>query len=260
MSDTPQYADRYCAFVDILGFRQLIDQLDTSETSFEALRALLTRIHGAHSGAALDVNGTDFRAQSISDAVAISTNVSANGLGEIFKSLIALTLDLLVEGYFVRGAIVKAPLYHDEKMVVGQALVQAFHYESEVAKYPRIVVTRNVRTDIIAIGTTLEETELYPRIANLRQSVDGPMYLDILQPILNLLKKNDHPYKGKDLTTAEAAEIRRLPKIRDKIQERYEEAMDTPRHFEKVRWFAQYWNESIPHRFNLRIRHADLKF
>lgn len=258
MSDTNEYAERYCAFVDILGFRQLVDQLDRSGTSFETLRALLTRIHGAHSGAALDINGTDFRAQSISDAVAISTNVSASGLGEIFRSLIDLTLDLLVEGYFIRGAIVKAPLYHDEKMVVGRALVQAFHYESEVAKFPRIVVAREVKNDLIAIGSKLKDSQLYPRIANLRPSADGPMYLDVLQPVLALLRKQAHPYQK--LTPAEFSDQQRFSKIRDKIQQRYEEAMDTPRHFEKVRWFAQYWNETIPDQYNLRIRDADRKF
>lgn len=260
MSKTSKYSDRYCAFVDILGFRQLIGQLDNDETSFDALRSLLTRIHGAHSGSALDVDGTDFRAQSISDAVAISTSVSARGLAEIFKSLIALTLDLLVEGYFIRGAIVKAPLYHDDKMVVGQALVRAFHYESEIAKFPRIVVAREVKTDLIGIGGKLAAKEQYPRIANLRRSIDSPMYLDVLQPVLELLKKSEHPYKAKDLTPAEIVDMRRFSLIKDKIQERYEEAMDTPRHFEKVRWFGQYWNETIPDRFNLRIRDADQKF
>ena len=86
------------------------------------------------------------------------------------------------------------------------------------------------------------------------------MYLDVLQPVLELLKKSEHPYKANDLTPAEIVDMRRFSLIKDKIQERYEEAMDTPRHFEKVRWFAQYWNETIPDRFNLRIRDADQKF
>ena len=107
----PGYRDRYCAFADILGFRQLIEQLRGSATSFETLHSLLVRVHGAHSGTAMASDGTDFRAQSISDAVAISANVSPSGLNQIFSSLIALSLDLLVEGYFVRGAVVKAPLY-----------------------------------------------------------------------------------------------------------------------------------------------------
>jgi hypothetical protein len=30
------------------------------------------------------------------------------------------------------------------------------------------------------------------------------------------------------------------------LRQRLTESMDNPRHFEKVKWFASYWNESIP--------------
>jgi hypothetical protein len=82
----PDYHDRYCAFVDILGFRQLIDGLAGDVGHFEALRNLLARVHGAKSGDATDTN-TDFRAQSISDAVAISTVPTHQGLADIFRAL-----------------------------------------------------------------------------------------------------------------------------------------------------------------------------
>src|ERR1700739_1912486 len=100
MDDTPIYADRYCAFVDILGFRQLVEQLSHGATPFDSLHKLLKRVHGAHSGGIDHADDTDFRAQSISDAVAISTKVGARGLAEIFSSLQSLALDLLVEGFF----------------------------------------------------------------------------------------------------------------------------------------------------------------
>jgi hypothetical protein len=33
--------------------------------------------------------------------------------------------------------------------------------------------------------------------------------------------------------------------IADRIQQRFDEASDNPKHFLKVKWFAQYWNETI---------------
>jgi hypothetical protein len=33
--------------------------------------------------------------------------------------------------------------------------------------------------------------------------------------------------------------------IADQLQRRFDEATDNPNHFEKVRWFANYWNETI---------------
>jgi hypothetical protein len=31
------------------------------------------------------------------------------------------------------------------------------------------------------------------------------------------------------------------------IQKKFDESVDNPRHFEKVQWFARYWNESVDH-------------
>lgn len=252
------YQDRYCAFVDILGFRQLIERLDSDVGQFDALRNLLTRVHSTHSGASPERQDSDFRAQSISDAVAISTIPTQEGLTEILEALQSLAVDLLVEGYFVRGALVRSPLYHDDRMVFGKALVRAYSFESEVAKFPRIMVTREVREDIIRFSARPHKSNNSPRNSCLRQSSDGPMYLDVLQPVVALFKKKEHPYEK--LSSLEEANHRRYLSIRDRIQQRYEESMDTPRHFEKVRWFARYWNEEIPQKLFLRIRDADRDF
>jgi hypothetical protein len=29
------------------------------------------------------------------------------------------------------------------------------------------------------------------------------------------------------------------------IEKRFAESVDTPKHFEKVKWFANYWNETV---------------
>src|SRR5689334_467657 len=146
MAASQIYQDRYCAFVDILGFRQLIEQLGADTTSFEVLHKLLNRVHGTQPR--IGVDESDFRAQSISDAVAISTTVTPVGLDLLFASIQGLALDLLCEGFFIRGAVVRGRLYHDDKTVFGDGLVRAYHFESEIAKYPRIVVTKEVREDI----------------------------------------------------------------------------------------------------------------
>jgi hypothetical protein len=143
-------------------------------------------------------------------------------------------------------------------MVFGKALIQAYSFESEVAKYPRIMVSREVREDIIRFSAKPGNVISFPKADCLRQSSDGPVYLDVLQPVVSLLKKNEHPYET--LSQTEKATYRRYLSIRERVQERYEESMDTPRHFEKVRWFARYWNEEIPQKLSLRIRDADRNF
>jgi hypothetical protein len=49
----------------------------------------------------------------------------------------------------------------------------------------------------------------------------------------------------------DAAVVQRYTNIQEKMKRNYREAMDNPRHFEKVDWFVDYWNRSLPDRTNI---------
>src|ERR1700733_13004521 len=147
MSDETRYEERYCAFVDILGFRQLIQRLEHGQVQFTFIRDLLRQIYSPQVSGCVDLDEMQFRAQSISDGLAISIPVSLSGLVVLFEAIRNLSVALLEQGYFVRGAICRGKLYHDERMVFGEALVKAYTLESEIARYPRVMVTKDVVYD-----------------------------------------------------------------------------------------------------------------
>lgn len=182
---------------------------------------------------ALTFTDADFKAQSISDAVAISTAVNPSGLSMILRSLEQLTLDLLMEGYLIRGALVKGKLYHDDKMVFGEALVRAFELESNVAVYPRVMIVREIVDEALASGSSKQFADF------VRQADDGPFFLHSLRHLSLDIQK----HKGVDFTTN--SELVYYVQIGEKLRQRLNEAADNPRHFEKVAWFAKYWNEVI---------------
>jgi hypothetical protein len=153
---TPSYEDRYCAFIDILGFRNLLRGLRGSQDAV-ALRDIMRRIHAPASASTVNWS-IDFRAQSISDAVAIST--TPLGLLNILEAIEALAVDLLREGYFIRGALVRGNLYHDEKMVFGEALGRAYELESSIARFPRVIISKEVMDDISRKGKGLFPEEI----------------------------------------------------------------------------------------------------
>jgi hypothetical protein len=232
MTDEVKYDERYCAYVDILGFRDLVSTLSDKSRGVRALRNLLTTIHEPFSGPAT----TDFRAQSISDAVALSTAVNSDGLFHLFSVLERLTIDLLFEGYFTRGAIAKGRLYHDDKMAFGEALITAFAFESQVANFPRIVLTRAVADD----ARTYWECRFSKRVL---QAEDGPYYLHVLHRLTQDLDAELR--RSPDAGAGRSDEVRYWVQIETKIREHYTEAVVNPRHFEKVKWFARYWNSFI---------------
>ena len=150
----------------------------------------------------------------------------------MFAAIELLCIKLLREGIFLRGAVVKDRLFHDDEMVFGEALVRAYHYESTVAWYPRIMLPREVTADIKNYENAGSKKFFDGQV---RQSTDGPQYWHVLRRFDEIKTRPlDHPKRPERLAT--------LVEIRDKIQSRLDAAVDNPTHFEKVHWFASYWN------------------
>jgi hypothetical protein len=231
-----KYETRYCAFVDILGFRGMIAGLRPGTTNFELLHGLLEIIH-TKNYEAIPVSG--IRAQSISDAVAISTDATDDGIRGMVHAIESVSMKLLHEGYFVRGAIVKGSLYHDEKMVFGSALVKAYELESSVVHFPRIMLTQQVYADMLVYDQGRRSEWLQEHV---RQGEDGPRFMHTLYTAERDIGK---AYVDQANTTEPfgGAVLAKYDLFREQIQKRFDEAVDNPKHFEKVKWFANYWND-----------------
>lgn len=233
---TSAYEERYCAYIDILGFADLMADLRRGKVPYEAIRDVLRRIHKPYDPKIIDFEHCDFRAQSISDAVALSTKCTMSGLSMLFAAVRELAKRSLHEGYFLRGAVCKGLLYHDETTVFGEALVKAYRLESEIVKFPRIMLTKEVVDDAMS-STSREEFR-----EHINQADDGPFYLHVLwhvRMLLNVLKERNYEPAGSE------HRLEWYAKMREMIQRRFDESVDTPRHFEKVQWFANYWNLTI---------------
>lgn len=232
------YLERYCAFIDILGFREIVSQLDRGKTHVLTLIRLLGEIHQPKRGLSSLANA-DLRVQSISDAVAISAAPTPEGLAQLFLATDALTIKLLSTGYFIRGAIAKGRLYHDDNMIFGEALVRAYQFESQIARYARLLITRDVKIDVDSYLKDHKYAELFED--RVRQANDVPFYSNSLRDIALAATMIDP--KMRFGTTAIGSDLFDIQAI---IQRRLDEAADNPRHFEKVQWFASYWNDVMP--------------
>jgi hypothetical protein len=77
----------------------------------------------------------------------------------------------------------------------------------------------------------------------IRQAEDGPMYLHVLwKPHIELQKFLPHLTFHDD----QSKSFQHYRDMASQIRRRFEEAVDNPRHFEKVQWFARYWNSILP--------------
>ena len=164
-------------------------------------------------------------------------------LGAIVHTINRLAVDLLTQGFFIRGAMVKDLLYHDDKTVFGQALIRAYQLETSIVRYPRVMVTREVVEDIRNI-----DDKSFGYL--LRRSSDGPMFIHVLRaiemavlPTTVLSVENTRGYRIDN--TRFGGKLMPYAAIGVQLQRRLDEATDNPGHFEKVKWFANYWNATI---------------
>jgi hypothetical protein len=229
----PRYEQRYCAFVDVLGFTELLKKFGTHD-KYTELRNILFAIHSPRASPfEKPFAGSDLRAQSISDAVCISTAASAPGLLHLMSALQFSTLDVLSEGVLVRGAVVKDYLYHAPGIVFGQALVRAYLLESKIVKYPRVMLTSDVVKDSETYAANAPYTEAFK--GRVTQADDGPYFLDYFWEIRGIMERGD--MNGGEI-------LDRYQAMAYLIQDNLREAFDVPAYFEKWQWIANYWNRT----------------
>ena len=235
------YSERYCAFIDI-GFRGLIEDLERGKITVAEVHRVLSAVHSRKIPQRQE--HADLKYQSISDAVALSAAPNAAGLDAICTAAEELSRMLLRSGYFPRGGITKGRLYHDHNMVFEPALVEAYRLETDVPKYPRILIPRSVAADSTVYGqhATHWKEHFDGRFI---QASDGPFFLHILR---NYAKKIEALARNNPTASArDDAQLILLTQIGKAVHKRYDEASDNPDHFQKIDWFARYWNTHIDH-------------
>jgi hypothetical protein len=138
------YKECFVAFMDILGFKQQILSSDC-ETIFQ----IFSEIH-LRTKASMNYNGVQIDAYEHIHHNILSDSVIVYIDAEIDDSFTAL-LDVCErlqyflanreEPILLRGGITKGTLYHENGIIFGQGLTDAYLLEKNHAKYPRVIFT-----------------------------------------------------------------------------------------------------------------------
>jgi hypothetical protein len=222
------YDDRYVTYMDILGFKSLVQRIPSEPTLYdEAVKAF--NVLETELNVRLDLATTNyaFRKQIISDGIVMSSDNTGAGLQFLVLAIEYLSVALLRLGMFTRGGLAKGKLHHDDKIIFGEGFLAAYFLESQIAKYPRIIVDKTVYDDISAYSLS-GDVALQPHI---RHADDGPAFVHVLHSLAN--PPTEYCSIGESKVEKE---------IRLHLQANIFAEMHVPRHFEKVRWFAIYWN------------------
>ena len=140
-----EYTECYVAFLDILGFKNLIDKANFEEIHeiFKAITNFkpnqLTKKTNVYS---------EIKVTVMSDSIIVYIDASiTDGFIALADVCSQIQFNLLNRAIpiFLRGGIAKGTLYHDGNILFGQGLTKAYTLENSLAVYPRIIFTEETR-------------------------------------------------------------------------------------------------------------------
>ena len=183
------YEDRIVAFVDILGFKDLVD---SSKDDVKVLRNITSALSTLYEWIwQWEADGVDssFAFTQFSDSVVLSALADTQDSFEMLLQLMLGIVDIAYSnGIIVRGGISRGKLIHDREMVVGPAMVDAYLLENTIAKYPRIVISEELKNEFevnlqeyVDSQPNLSEIPAFNKIFK-QDDVDGLWYMDYVDP------------------------------------------------------------------------------
>jgi hypothetical protein len=200
-TNTLSYEKRIFAFIDILGFAELVIESERDPAKILRIYRLLERTKSmarlpvGHKFQTLKVDLVKFRSHTFSDTVTMSCPFESF---DYFNAIIGWVegfqyLMVTQEATFVRGAIVYSNVLDDENesMVFGPALVAAYNLERRRANWPRVLVDSSIIDELSDENKTRAFKEY------LMKRNGGVYYLDYLHDLFALTCYD----RGKRLST-----------------------------------------------------------
>lgn len=224
----------FCAYLDILGFKEKIESDDRSYFAkyLQTLNSELQNIDKKYDY--FDESRRRFEIKIFTDNFVIG-QPWGNEHGEIelsylFDILSLMQLNFAKSDVFIRGAISISDLFMNENVVLGPALIEAYNLESKYALYPRIIISESVNEVIKKHFTYYAEPNHSPQNKILLKDIDGKIFLNYLYCL----------FYDNGFTISEIRKELKLHKTI--IQDNLTKYENNYKVFDKYAWSANYHN------------------
>ena len=230
------YKDRYIVFIDILGFKDIVNKSNNDNKKAEEILENLKCIERIkkENDEIFKLTSINRRVTIFSDSIIISYPLLHSESGcflSLVLDIIYITIELLDKGVYIRGGMTYGKLYHEKNICFGPAMVEAYSLEQE-AIYPRIIIDKK----------TIEKALESPGLDR---------YPITFEEIKNLIKIEDNIYYIDFLSNApdEIEEEEKVNNFFSNIKKNITSHLNNKDYSEEVlkkyKWFVNYYNNSI---------------
>ena len=254
--DEIKYERRIVAFIDILGFKEIVKQSEQDTTKIELLYSVLDFLKNWETSDKWDlkfveieedaqkkgVDNSDIRGKtnttSFSDSIVVSVKVGEN-VNEMTSTLVVnlayIGAILIEKGILFRGGLTIGNILHnDNGTVFGQALIDAYHLETKSAKYPRIVLSDKLIRELnYPIETKRNRFPYHQYIDRFEDGCIGFHQMIYYQVIESWTEMTSEKM------------IDSLAKVRKTIINGLDNSFENPDVFEKYKWLKEQYNKLI---------------
>jgi hypothetical protein len=224
MDSVNNYPTKYVAFLDLLGFRQLVKRSGADVLERRRLVEALKLVRDT----LCENPSIDFRFTYFSDCFVLSADHSPNALWQVFQSIELLTCNLLQYDILVRGGLAVGPAHHSKDFLYGEAVIEAYDLErlKEKAKSPLVLLSPEVVQEVESLGPEFKQW--------IREDGADRFFIHYL---MRYAEYSTSMEVGKVVLTYPAQRIAYF--IGTRLKNDQDDVL------RKAEWFQRYWNDSV---------------
>ncbi len=142
-----EYENRVVCFLDILGFKNIIEESERDKLKLQNTLKVLKILNTYKTDSEQNYGATHESVQvtQFSDSIVISFLIEERDqLILALFDLQEMIVELINYGFLLRGGISSGNLIHTADILIGTALHKAYELESSIAIYPRIIISQQL--------------------------------------------------------------------------------------------------------------------
>lgn len=198
--------NRIVVFLDILGFKELVKELKDDDriqnkifnilkfNKFEmdklAWNKKRKELKDKFDFNISNIANVDYEITAFSDSIVLSSKPEE--FKNLFIKVFEVIRELFLQGFLCRGGCSYGKVFHKDGIIFGDAYINSYKIENNLAKYPRVIVTGKVkeiikeewRKELIGIknGSILEGVvkglNKYSILTNICDDIDGLTFIN----------------------------------------------------------------------------------